>query len=637
MNTERGRAGEKMTDNKNKYPLLSRIDSPEDLSRLPESAMPELCLEIRRFLVENVTRTGGHLASNLGVVELTVALHRVFSSPHDRFIFDVGHQSYVHKLLTGRRDDFSTLRTPGGMSGFTKRAESEHDAFGAGHSSTSVSAALGFSMADRIQGRDNFTVAILGDGAFTGGMVHEALNNCERDLRMIVVLNENEMSISRNIGGFANHMANIRASRGYHTAKKKTQNFLNSLGRVGRPIYAAIRETKQFVKNTLYSSNYFEELGLFYLGPCDGNDYESVRDLLIAAKEKGESSILHIKTKKGKGYRPAELEPNKYHGISPKGTVDLVNFSAKAGEYLTALAERDGRIAAVTAAMADSTGLSPFREKFPERFFDVGIAEEHALTFSAALAAGGIHPFFAVYSSFLQRGYDNIIHDIALQDLPVTLLIDRAAIAAGDGPTHHGIYDIEMLSAVPSYTLFAPMSFSSLKCAIEKCAELSTPSAIRYPNSPELDQITAALGYGGELLPRATEEEAADVVIVTYGKITAEALRAREMLRARSVRVRVVMLEQLMPYTDVAAVLAPHLAGASHIIYLEEVVRTACVGMMLSDVYDRDYKDTVGCIPRDILAIDKTALYGEQGQSYYESAGISAADIVYKVIGRVTL
>ena len=622
-----------MTENKNKYPILSRINSPEDLKALPESAMVPLCAEIRRFLVENVTRTGGHLASNLGVVELTVAMHRVFDSPSDRFIFDVGHQSYVHKLLTGRREGFSTLRTPGGMSGFTKRSESEHDAFGAGHSSTSVSAALGFSIADRIQGRDSFSIAVLGDGAFTGGMIHEALNNCERDLRMIVILNENEMSIARNIGGFAKSMAHIRAAGGYHSAKKKTQNFLNSLGKVGKPIYTAIRETKQFVKNTLYSSNYFEEMGLFYLGPCDGNDYESVRDLLLAAKEKGESSIIHIKTKKGCGYPPAEREPNKYHGIFPRGTAECVNFSAMAGECLVGLAENDSRICAVTAAMCESTGLSDFREKYPERFFDVGIAEEHALTFSAALAAGGMHPYFAVDSSVVQRGYDNIIHDIALQNLGVTILIDRAGIASGDGPTHHGIYDIEMLSALPSYTLFAPMSFASLGAAIEKCADIDTPSAVRYPNSAELDSVNEAFGQGGTLLPRAVGDEDAHTVIVTYGRITAEALRAMDILRSRGISVRAVMLEQLMPYSDVAAQLAPYLCSASRIIYLEEAVRTAGVGMMLSDVFERDYADSRVRIPRDILAIEDTALYGESGRSYYESAHISARDVINKLIG----
>jgi 1-deoxy-D-xylulose-5-phosphate synthase len=617
-----------MTENKVKYQYLNKINSPADLKALPEEAMPALCREIRHFLVEHVKRTGGHLASNLGVVELTVALHRVFDSPEDRFIFDVGHQSYVHKLLTGRREEFSTLRTPGGLSGFTKRSESEHDSFGAGHSSTSVSAALGFAHADKIAGRDSFSVAILGDGAFTGGMVHEALNNCERELRMIVILNENEMSISRNIGGFAKHIANLRASRGYHKVKRGTQNVLNSIPVIGKPIYNAVRSTKQFVKNSLYSSNYFEEMGLFYLGPADGNDYESVRDLLVAAREKGESSIIHLKTKKGKGYAPAEREPNKYHGISPAGSEEFVNFSAKAGEYLLSLADGDGRICAITAAMCESTGLSPFKKKYPERFFDVGIAEEHALTFSAGLAAGGMHPFFAVYSSFLQRGYDNIIHDIALQGLNVTMLIDRASFSAGDGPTHHGIYDISMLSAVPKITLYAPMSFPSLRLAMEKCASLDSPSAVRYPNSGELEALKQAFGESRDLAPKCDFNVPEKNIIVTYGKITAEALKAKARLADAGVSVGVIMLEQLMPSRDVAAALAPTLEGTEHILFLEESIRAGGVGMMLSDLFGREYPDTLGKIRTDILAIDDGAVFGERGRSLYESAHISADDIV---------
>ncbi len=617
-----------MTDNKQKYPLLNKINSPSDLRALPESAMPALCSEIRHFLVENVKITGGHLASNLGVVELTVAMHRVFDSPNDRFIFDVGHQSYVHKLLTGRRGDFLSLRTPGGMSGFTKRAESEHDPFGAGHSSTSVSAALGFAHADRICGKDSFSIAVLGDGAFTGGMVHEALNNCERDLRMIVVLNENEMSISRNIGGFAKHIANIRSSRGYHKVKERTQNVLNSLPLVGKPVYNAVRSTKQFIKNTLYSSNYFEEMGLFYLGPADGNDYESVRDLLLAAKEKGESSIVHLKTKKGKGYGPAEREPNKYHGIPPKGTAQAVNFSMKAGEYLVDMAEQDRRICAVTAAMCESTGLGDFRSVYPDRFFDVGIAEEHALTFCAGLAAGGMHPYFAVYSSFLQRGYDNIIHDIALQGLGVTILIDRAALAAGDGPTHHGIYDIQMLSAIPSMTLYAPMSFGSLHTAMKKTASLPSPSAVRYANSGECDAVNAAFAPDGTLSPKKTYENTPRTVIVTYGKLTAEVLCAVQLLSERGIDAGAVMLQQLMPFDEVAAQTAPLLEGAEHIIFAEECIRSGCVGMMLSDIFRRYYPDSVGSACIDILAIEDGALFGEKGKSLYECAHISSSDII---------
>lgn len=620
-----------MTEKKTKeekYPLLTKINSPADLRLMPEEQMAALCSEIRHFLVENVKVTGGHLASNLGVVELTVAMHRVFDSPADHFIFDVGHQSYVHKLLTGRRDDFSTLRTPGGMSGFTKRAESEHDPFGAGHSSTSVSAALGFAHADKLAKKDSFSIAVLGDGAFTGGMVHEALNNCSRDLRLIVILNENEMSISPNIGGFAKHIANLRASRGYHKVKRGTQNVLNSLPVIGKPLYNAVRGTKQFVKNTLYSSNYFEELGLFYLGPADGNDYESVRDLLLAAKEKGESVIVHLKTKKGKGYAPAEREPNKYHGIPPKGSAECENFSCRMGKKLLSMAEEDGRICAVTAAMCESTGLSPIKERFPERFFDVGIAEEHALTFSAAMAAGGARPYFAVYSSFLQRGYDNIIHDIALQKLPVTMLIDRASLSSGDGPTHHGIYDVSMLSAIPEMTLFAPMSFAALEASLEASLAADGPCAVRYPNSAEIPVICGTFGDMAELLPKYSGEDGANTVIITYGKIAQEALSAQKKLSDEGVFAGVLMLTRLMPYENTAEEILPYIRTAEHIVFLEEGIRAGGVGMMMSDVLLRKYPEAFEKTKIDILAIDDGAVFGERGRSLYESAHISASDVV---------
>ncbi len=615
---------------KEKYPLLNKINSPADLKSMPDSDMGALCLEIRRFLVENVKMTGGHLASNLGVVELSVALHRVFDSPDDKIIFDVGHQSYVHKLLTGRRELFPTLRTPGGLCGFTKRSESEHDPFGAGHSSTSVSAALGFAHADKLAGKDSFSIAVLGDGAFTGGMIHEALNNCDRSLKMIIILNENEMSISKNIGGFAKYIATIRASRGYNSAKRKTKSVLRSLpGRIGRPLYNAARDAKQFVKNTLYSSNYFEELGLFYLGPCDGNDYASVERLLTEAKEKGESSIIHIKTKKGKGYIPAEQEPNKYHGILPKGKSEQYNFSRAMGDHLCSLAEGNKKICALTAAMCESTGLLQFKEAHPERFFDVGIAEEHALTFAAALAADGMRPCFAVYSSFLQRGYDNIIHDIALQDLPVTLLIDRAAISAGDGPTHHGIYDVSMLGACGRFTLYAPMSFKTLQLAVDSALSLPSPSAVRYPNSAEIKEITDAFDFSGlDIKCDYPQKISPHTVIITYGQIAAEALKAKAQLCEQGVATGVILLEQLMPYCDVADKLSAYLSKAKHIIFLEEGIRAGGFGMMMSDTLRTKHPNAVRGAKIDILAIDTYALCGERGKTMYESASISAKDIV---------
>ena len=613
-----------------KYPLLSQINSPEDLRLLPESSMPALCREIRHFLVENVKSTGGHLASNLGVVELTVAIHRVFESPRDHLIFDVGHQSYVHKLLTGRRDMFTVLRRPGGMSGFTKKAESEHDPFGAGHSSTSVSAALGFATADRLNKSDAFTIAVLGDGAFTGGMVHEALNNCDPHLNLIIVLNENEMSISKNIGRFAKYIAHIRASGGYNKAKTKTKDVLNSIPLVGKPLYNLARDTKQFVKNSIYSSNYFEEMGLFYLGPADGNNYEIVKRMLVEAKNKGESSIIHIKTKKGKGYSPAEKEPNKYHGILPKGQHEELNFSHVMGEQLCKMAEESENICAVTAAMGDSTGLMPFKEKHPRRFFDVGIAEEHALTFSAALAAAGMRPYFAVYSSFLQRGYDNIIHDIALQNLPVCILIDRASFSAGDGPTHHGIYDVSMLGVVQNMTLFAPISFESLSKALDATKKLDSPSAIRYPNCSELKDISDKFGTD-TLLPKADFEKAPHTVIVTYGKIVKEAVAAKSALSDEGIEAGIILLEQLMPYTDIARELSYLIAGAKHVIFLEEGVRAGGASMMLSDALRSEHGDITDAMRIDVLAIKDGFTAGELGCTLYQSAHISASDVIKAV------
>ena len=381
---------------------LPNIHTPADLRALPAEAIPALCEEIRETLVETVTQNGGHLASNLGAVELSVAMHRVFDCPRDHFIFDVGHQSYVHKLLTGRYESFSTIRKGGGLSGFTKRSESEYDCFGAGHSSTSLSAALGFAQGDRMSGSDAFTLAVIGDGAFTGGMIHEALNNITPGLRLIIILNENEMSISKNIGRFATHMAKLRRKSGYFKTKKGISRFLKRIPLIGNALFCAARDTKKAFKNALYGSNYFEDLGLYYLGPADGNDYEAVEALLTEAKKQGDNVVIHLKTRKGKGYAPAEAEPGRYHGMPPAGTVAKENFSHRLGEILIRESAKDDRICAITAAMSEGTGLESFREARPHRFFDVGIAEEHALTFAAGLAANGYKPVTAIYSSFLQ-------------------------------------------------------------------------------------------------------------------------------------------------------------------------------------------------------------------------------------------
>ena len=452
------------------YLHLNRINSPDDLKAIPAEELPVLAEEIRRFLVDRVLENGGHLASNLGVVELSLAIHRVFSTPQDHIIFDVGHQAYVHKLITGRRERFETLRQAGGLSGFPKRTESEHDAFGTGHSSTSLSAALGFAEADKLKGSDAYTVCILGDGAYTGGMIHEALNNCRKKLNLIIILNENEMSISKNIGRFAKTLSRLRSSKGYFRTKNATGSIMRKIPLIGKPLFLGLRRIKMGLKAALYGSNYFENLGLYYLGPVNGNDEEAVERLLREAKESRQCCVIHLKTQKGKGYAPAVASPDQYHGVAPANAPSHTgtSFSAEMGAHLTELATKNEKICAITAAMPSGTGLLPFKAQHPTRFFDVGIAEEHAVTFAAGLAANGYRPVVAVYSTFLQRSYDNIIHDVALQNLPVVFCIDRAGLNASDGATHHGIFDVAFLSEIPNLKLTVPHDREIIEAILEK-------------------------------------------------------------------------------------------------------------------------------------------------------------------------
>lgn len=607
---------------------LPRIHSPADLRALPEEAIPALCDEIRRTLVDTVTQTGGHLASNLGAVELSVAMHRVFDCPRDHFIFDVGHQSYVHKLLTGRYEQFSTLRKGGGLSGFTKRSESEYDCFGAGHSSTSLSAALGFAQGDRMSGSEAFTVAVIGDGAFTGGMIHEALNNVTPGLRLIIIINENEMSISKNIGRFATHMARLRRKSGYFKTKKGISRFIKKIPLIGGGLFRAIRDTKKAFKNALYGSNYFEDLGLYYLGPADGNDYEAVAALLTEAKKLNDSVVIHLKTRKGKGYAPAEAEPGKYHGMSPAGNTPKENFSHRLGEILTEESAKDDRICAITAAMSEGTGLESFREARPDRFFDVGIAEEHALTFAAGLAADGYKPVTAIYSSFLQRGYDQIIHDIALQNLPVLLCIDRAGLNGGDGPTHHGIFDVSFLSAIPNLTIYTPVTFAGLAVSVKKALQNGTPAAIRYPNGGEDDLLkTTFYPDGAPADVGVRESNPANhalpaAVIITHGRITREALAAREALADEGIPVGILLCEYLKPYGKLAAKVADKLPAGIPLLFAEEELRAGGFGMMLTDALRR-----AGALkghPYAILATDDSFVSQDKPEPILRTARVDA-------------
>ena len=583
------------------FPLLSRIQSPDDLKALSAQDMKPLAEEIRTFLIHRVQENGGHLASNLGVVELTLALHRTFSTPHDHIIFDVGHQSYVHKLITGRREQFHTLRQGGGISGFPKITESEHDCFGTGHSSTSLSAALGFAEADRLSGSDAYTVCVFGDGAYTGGMIHEALNNSRKKLRLIIILNENEMSISKNIGRFAKNLSRLRSSKGYFRTKKGIVSVLQKIPLLGKPIHSLLLRIKTAFKSALYSSNYFEDLGLHYIGPADGNDEETVEKLLHEAKKTGKSCIVHLKTKKGKGYAPAEATPDRFHGLAPTGKprAELPTFSEQFGTILSDMAIRNDKICAITAAMADGTGLVGFRGMHPERFYDVGIAEEHAVTFAAGLAANGYRPVVAIYSTFLQRAYDNIIHDVALQNLPVVFCIDRAGLNPSDGATHHGIFDVAFLSEIPNLKIYTPLTNAALYNALDEALHANCPCAIRYPNGAEDAEITQhfygdatprGIGVRNDFLRDARDSaEDLDAVLITHGRIVKEALKAQKYLQEGGKRLGILLLEQLKPYEQVAHEVASCLPKKPcKILFLEEEIYAGGMGMMLSAALQED-------------------------------------------------
>ncbi len=566
------------------YKILSTINSPEDLKALPENQIETLAEEIRAFLIEGAERNGGHLASNLGVVELTLAIHRVFSSPEDKIIFDVGHQSYVHKLITGRRELFDSIRKPGGLSGFTKRSESEHDPFGAGHSSTSISAALGFAEANNLLSKKGFSVAVIGDGAFTGGMAHEALNNCKSDLPLIIILNENGMSISSNKGAFASYLTRVRLSGKYQRIKKKTKRVVMHIPLLGKTIQRFVTFIKRKFKDMFLESNYFEELGLHYIGPIDGNNFCKVEEALVLAKNFGETVVVHLVTKKGNGYAPAEKYPSTYHSLTSKEPE--TTFHSRFADELIRLAEDDPSVVAVTAAMGIGTGLDAFEKAFPDRYFDVGIAEQHAITFCAGLKAAGLSPYFAVYSTFLQRGYDSLLHDVALQELPVKLMIDRAGLSIGDGATHHGIFDVSLILHIPNISLYAPISYNSLVSIMNMTKNSSSAVAIRYPNASENSDALSRLSYIRKdkdcmLLTDFSTEDTPKYLFVTYGKLYEKVLSAVDMLKAEGFSVGVIVLEVLKPYKPSLDAILKHIKSAERVIFAEEGIKSGGLSQTL--------------------------------------------------------
>ena len=606
------------------YELLENIKTTSDLRSLSQRDIERLCDEIRCFLIEKVEQSGGHLASNLGVVELSVALHRVFNTPDDHIIFDVGHQSYIHKMLTGRCGMFDKLRVPGGLSGFTSRRESEHDSFGAGHSSTSISAALGFAESDKLLGKTSHTVAVVGDGAFTGGLIHEAINNCKQDLRLVIVLNENGMSISSNSGAFASYFSNFRTSKRYIAAKNTTRSLLNHIPLLGKPIARCMSGTKELVKRVVYKTNYFEDLGFYYIGVVDGHDTEKVERALRKAKALNKCVFVHIKTKKGKGYSEAEQSPEKFHSVAGERSSKATFHSAFA-DALIDLASRKSDIVAVTAAMGIGTGLSEFERMHPERYFDVGIAEAHALTFSAGLAANGLKPFVAIYSTFLQRGYDSILHDIALQKLPVKMFIDRAGLAVSDGATHHGIFDVAFLSHIPDVEILAPVDYESLKESVSYAYNTDKPIAIRYPNSTESYKIKSHFGYSNSDLGIKLDFDPTNIpknIYITYGTIADNVIDAKVILAKRGIDAGIVLLEKIKPYDQTVYYIKNMVVNGSHIVYVEEGIKNGGAAMIT-----RDMLCEAGALRNakfDIAAIEDNFANPEESCDLYDYVGLSA-------------
>ncbi len=533
--------------------LLNEISLPEGIKKLSDKECELLCSEIREFLVDNVSKTGGHLASNLGVVELTVAMYRALDFPKDKVIWDVGHQSYVHKILSGRKDSFSTLRQFGGMSGFPKTCESQFDCFNTGHSSTSISSALGIAKAREISGDAENVIAVFGDGALTGGMMYEALNHIgHTKTKLILVLNDNAMSISKNVGAVSKYLRNLRAKPEYFKSKKRVEKALSRMPLCGGALARFLRQIKRGMRNLVLPPSMFEDLGIKYIGPIDGHNINALSDALEVAKESKKPILLHIKTKKGKGFLPAEQYPQYFHGIS-KFDIEQTeykrpendDYSANFGKELLKIAEENKKVVAITAAMPIGTGLDIFAEKLRSRFFDVGIAEQHGVTFAAGMAISGFVPVVAVYSSFAQRAYDQILHDVCLQKLHVVFCIDRAGVVGADGETHHGLYDIAYLSHMPNMTILSPSSFVQFKEMLNYAINVHTgPVAIRYPRGNDQYLSTEAFEYGKVYL----KEEGNNVTIVASGRMMITADKVCRQLREDGKSADLIELPTIMDF-----------------------------------------------------------------------------------------
>ena len=574
-----------------KTSMLELIDSPEDLKGLSEKELKPLCAEIRQFIIDKVSVCGGHLASNLGVVELTVALHYIFDCPKDKFIWDVGHQSYTHKILTGRKKGFARLRQAGGLSGFPKPEESPCDAFVTGHSSTSISAAVGFAAARDMLGEDYKIIAIIGDGSMTAGLAFEGLNQAghlKKD--MIVILNDNEMSISRNVGALSAYLNRILTGELYRKFKSSTRDFLKGIPKLGPHMTKAAERLEEAFKGIVLPGVIFEELGFNYIGPMDGHDMDVLLDTLRGAKNLTGPVLIHAVTTKGKGYGPSEQDPCVFHGIGPfdAGTgkslkKSALSYSEFFGQSLARLARKDPRVVAITAAMKEGTGLTEFEKEFPSRLYDVGIAEPHAVVFAAGLAKSGFRPVAAIYSTFLQRGYDEVIHDVCLQNLPVVFAIDRAGNVGDDGPTHHGMFDLSYLRHIPNLTVMAPKDAPELEAMLEFALELKEPAAIRYPRG----QAVSENGGDQPHIKHGKAEilrEGTDAAVLAIGNMAAPAIEAAQVLAMENVNVMVLNMRFVKPIDEEAIRMA---AATGRVVTVEDNAVLGGFGSAVCEVLAR--------------------------------------------------
>ena len=616
--------------------VLERIQSPEDIKALSTEQLETLAQEIRTFLVEKISHTGGHLASNLGVVELTIALYLAFDLPKDKVVWDVGHQSYVHKILSGRRDLFCELRQYGGLSGFPKRKESPYDSFDTGHSSTSISAGLGLAQGRDLLGEDYSVVSIIGDGALTGGMAYEALNNAARMKRnFIIVLNDNNMSISENVGGMSSYLNGLRTGDGYNDLKK---NVVGALERIpgGQQMINRIKRTKNGIKQLFIPGMLFENMGITYLGPVDGHDIRKVQRALLEAKRLDHAVLVHVLTKKGKGYAPAERNPSKFHGVDPFDIAtgkplqkkEHPSYTDVFSRALCRLAQKDEKIVAVTAAMPDGTGLKAFAKEFPDRFFDVGIAEAHAVTSAAGMAAAGLKPVVAVYSSFLQRGYDQILHDVCIQELPVLFAVDRAGLVGSDGETHQGIFDYSYLTCIPNMTVMAPKNRWELEDMLAFGLKLGRPAAIRYPRGKayrRLKEYRQPIEYGkGELLIDHSGK-GAKIALLAVGSMVSTAEHICEKLEKRGILCSLANGRFVKPFDRE---LADYLADAhSLVVTLEENVLQGGFGRAVASYIYEGHPGT------KVYQVGLPDTYVEHGNVSVlrESLGIDSDSIIKKM------